>query len=56
MERRFLVKDEDGDTIRTFLTKKEAKEFIHNKPGFKVAELPPAPKVDLFLELGEALF
>jgi hypothetical protein len=43
-DRRFLVFDEYGDMIRTFLSRREAKWFIHNKPGYTIKENPKENK------------
>lgn len=48
-DRRFLVFDDNGDMIRTFLSRREAKWFTSNKPGFTITERPKENKYkDLF--------
>lgn len=56
MERRFLVKDEEGEVLRAFFTKQEAAAYAAARPGFTVLVLPKQPKPDLLAELGGAPF
>lgn len=55
MERRFKVMDDEGNVIRTFLTKPDAMQYMAKRPEFTLHTLPAQPKPDLFKELGECL-
>ena len=52
--RQYVVSDEFGDPLRTFLSKQEAEQFIKNREGFTYKKLA-VPKVDLYELLGECL-
>jgi hypothetical protein len=56
-DRRFVVHDDMGDSIRTFLSRREAKWFIQNKEGFTIVEHAKRDIfTDLFNKVGEAIF
>jgi len=52
----YLIKDENGEVMRTVHRQEEAKQIVQNREGwtFKCVR-KPVPKVDLS-KLGEALF
>lgn len=52
----YLIKDENGETMRTVHRQEEAKQIVQSREGwtFKCVK-KPVKKVDLS-ELGEALF
>lgn len=57
IQQKYIVIDEDGQPIRKFYTRIEAKNFIEKRPEMKILV---APKVDVFSKMlddvGEALF
>jgi hypothetical protein len=60
MERRFLVKDGDGEVLRTFLTKADAVNFMQKRPEFTLLIIPKqkpteTPFEQALREVGEAL-
>lgn len=59
-ERRFVVVDGEGDAIRTFLTRNDAKFFMRNRPETTLKEIPKGEEPDAFTkllnELDAALF
>jgi hypothetical protein len=52
--RKYLVKDDEGQSLRSFYTKSEAVAFL--LPGYTIERLPDPPKIDYAALVGDALF
>jgi len=54
VHRKYLVKDDEGQSLRSFYTKSEAVAFL--LPGYTIERLPDPPKIDYAALVGDALF
>lgn len=54
VHRKYLVKDDEGQSLRSFYTKSEAEAFL--LPGYSIERLPDPPKIDYAALVGDAPF